>query len=105
MQAAPVRPQSPGVGSGELVAEPARPKANLGPPPPLIHPKGRLEVQQATRLSNELDAMQRGTVSVRAPVVEVRTPSKDAYGHCTGAHRRACNTCSSFRGTAARFCQ
>ncbi|CAL5230059.1 g13510 [Coccomyxa viridis] len=88
-QATPVRPQSPGASSREPVAEPAPPRANLGPPPPLIQPKGRLEVQQATRLSNELDAMQRGTVPVRAPIVEVRISPNNAFVHCTAAHWRA----------------
>lgn len=75
-QASPVRPQSLGAGSREPEAEPAPPKADLVPPPPLMQPKGRLEVQQATRLTNELNAMQRGLpTTARAPVVEVRTSS------------------------------
>ena len=77
-QASPVRPQIPEADSKEL----APPRANLGPPPPLIQPKGRLEVQQADRLSTELDALQRGEVTARTPVVEVRTLSWKAL-HCS----------------------
>ena len=72
-QASPVRPQSPGAAPKAPEAEPAPPpRAKPAPPPPLLQPKGRLGVQQAARLSTELEAAQRGQITPRAPVEEVR---------------------------------
>ncbi len=87
MQTSPVRPQSPEVDSWKPAVQPvAVPKANPGPPPALTRPKGILEVQEAARMSNELEALRHANSLLpnRAPAVEVSLALKTTYSHLKG---------------------